>query len=75
MGDICAVERVDAGAFQMPHVMQVVTRDGAGTLRTVYLQCKVGNAGGRECWGRSPLRTPGPYREPPPPRPPPPRRT
>ncbi|XP_049643729.1 rasGAP-activating-like protein 1 [Suncus etruscus] len=40
VGDICAVERVDAGAFQLPHVMQVVTRDGAGTLRTVYLQCK-----------------------------------
>lgn len=50
MGDICAVERVDAGAFQLPHVMQVVTRDGAGTLRTVYLQCKVGSAGG---WGRT----------------------
>ncbi|XP_058387447.1 rasGAP-activating-like protein 1 [Diceros bicornis minor] len=37
---IRAVERVDEGAFQLPHVMQVVTRDGAGALRTTYLQCK-----------------------------------
>ncbi|XP_058895407.1 rasGAP-activating-like protein 1 isoform X1 [Kogia breviceps] len=35
-----AVERVDEGAFQLPHVMQVVTRDGAGALHTTYLQCK-----------------------------------
>lgn len=39
--DIRAVERVDEGAFQLPHVMQVVTRCGAGALHTVYLQCKV----------------------------------
>ena len=38
---IRAVERVDEGAFQMPHVMQVVTQDGAGALHTTYLQCKV----------------------------------
>ncbi|XP_040842888.1 rasGAP-activating-like protein 1 isoform X5 [Ochotona curzoniae] len=37
---ICAVERVDEGAFQLPHVMQVVTRDGSGPLHTTYLQCK-----------------------------------
>ncbi|ELW63722.1 RasGAP-activating-like protein 1 [Tupaia chinensis] len=37
---ICAVERVDEGAFQLPHVMQVVTQDGAGALHTTYLQCK-----------------------------------
>lgn len=38
---IRAVERVDEGAFQLPHVMQVVTQDDAGTLHTTYLQCKV----------------------------------
>lgn len=37
---IRAVERVDEGAFQLPHVMQVVTQDDAGTLHTTYLQCK-----------------------------------
>uniref|UniRef100_A0A2K6FVN3 RAS protein activator like 1 n=1 Tax=Propithecus coquereli TaxID=379532 RepID=A0A2K6FVN3_PROCO len=37
---IRAVERVDEGAFQLPHVMQVVTQDGAGPLHTAYLQCK-----------------------------------
>lgn len=37
---ICAVERVDEGAFQLPHVMQVVTQDSAGMLHTTYLQCK-----------------------------------
>ncbi|XP_008570800.1 PREDICTED: rasGAP-activating-like protein 1 isoform X2 [Galeopterus variegatus] len=37
---ICAVERVDEGAFQLPHVMQVVTQDGVGVLHTTYLQCK-----------------------------------
>ncbi|KAM6155759.1 rasGAP-activating-like protein 1 [Rhynchocyon petersi] len=37
---IRAVERVDEGAFQLSHVMQVVTQDGAGALHTVYLQCK-----------------------------------
>ncbi|XP_016012968.2 rasGAP-activating-like protein 1 isoform X1 [Rousettus aegyptiacus] len=37
---IRAVERVDEGAFQLPHVMQVVTEDGAGTRHTTYLQCK-----------------------------------
>ncbi|XP_075390161.1 rasGAP-activating-like protein 1 isoform X1 [Tenrec ecaudatus] len=37
---IRAVERVDEGAFQLPHVMQVVTQDDAGALHTDYLQCK-----------------------------------
>ncbi|XP_036295351.1 rasGAP-activating-like protein 1 [Pipistrellus kuhlii] len=37
---IRAVERVDEGAFQLPHVMQVVTQDGTGTLHTTYLQCR-----------------------------------
>uniref|UniRef100_A0A3Q2HGC5 RAS protein activator like 1 n=1 Tax=Equus caballus TaxID=9796 RepID=A0A3Q2HGC5_HORSE len=37
---IRAVERVDEGAFQLPHMMQVVTQDGAGALHTTYLQCK-----------------------------------
>ncbi|GAB1290105.1 RasGAP-activating-like protein 1 [Apodemus speciosus] len=37
---IRAVERVDEGAFQLPHVMQVVTQDGAGPSHTTYLQCK-----------------------------------
>ncbi|XP_046944157.1 rasGAP-activating-like protein 1 isoform X2 [Lynx rufus] len=37
---IRAVERVDEGAFQLPHVMQVMAQDGAGALRTTYLQCK-----------------------------------
>ncbi|KAM5311721.1 rasGAP-activating-like protein 1 isoform 1-T1 [Glossophaga mutica] len=37
---IRAVERVEEGAFQLPHVMQVVTQDGLGTLHTTYLQCK-----------------------------------
>ncbi|XP_066116606.1 rasGAP-activating-like protein 1 isoform X2 [Saccopteryx bilineata] len=37
---IRAVERVDEGAFQLPHVMQVVTQDSSGTLHTTYLQCK-----------------------------------
>ncbi|XP_068509715.1 rasGAP-activating-like protein 1 isoform X10 [Anas acuta] len=37
-----AVERVDEGTFPQPHVMQVVAQDGAGQLRTTYIQCKVG---------------------------------
>ncbi|XP_030890679.1 rasGAP-activating-like protein 1 isoform X2 [Leptonychotes weddellii] len=37
---IRAVERVDEGAFQLPHVMQVVTQDPASVLHTTYLQCK-----------------------------------
>uniref|UniRef100_G1QGZ7 RAS protein activator like 1 n=1 Tax=Nomascus leucogenys TaxID=61853 RepID=G1QGZ7_NOMLE len=37
---IRAVERVDEGAFQLPHVMQVVTQDGTGAPHTTYLQCK-----------------------------------
>ncbi|KAF6082687.1 RAS protein activator like 1 [Phyllostomus discolor] len=37
---IRAVERVEEGAFQLPHVMQVMTQDGSGTLHTTYLQCK-----------------------------------
>ncbi|XP_036908046.1 rasGAP-activating-like protein 1 isoform X2 [Sturnira hondurensis] len=37
---IRAVERVEEGAFQLPHVMQVVTQDGSGKLHTTYLQCK-----------------------------------
>uniref|UniRef100_A0A8B9CNC2 RAS protein activator like 1 n=1 Tax=Anser brachyrhynchus TaxID=132585 RepID=A0A8B9CNC2_9AVES len=36
-----AVERVDEGTFPQPHVMQVVAQDGAGQLRTTYIQCKV----------------------------------
>ncbi|XP_037672673.1 rasGAP-activating-like protein 1 isoform X3 [Choloepus didactylus] len=40
VSSIRAVERVDEGAFQLPHVMQVVTKDGAETLHTTYLQCK-----------------------------------
>lgn len=38
---IRAVERVDEGAFQLPHVMQVVSQESAGALHTTYLQCKV----------------------------------
>ncbi|XP_029777481.1 rasGAP-activating-like protein 1 [Suricata suricatta] len=37
---IRAVERVDEGAFQLPHVMQVIARDAAGALHTMYLQGK-----------------------------------
>uniref|UniRef100_A0A8B9NK56 RAS protein activator like 1 n=1 Tax=Accipiter nisus TaxID=211598 RepID=A0A8B9NK56_9AVES len=37
-----AVERVDEGTFQHPHVMQIVAQDGAGQLHTTYIQCKVG---------------------------------
>uniref|UniRef100_A0AAY4CQT2 RAS protein activator like 1 n=1 Tax=Denticeps clupeoides TaxID=299321 RepID=A0AAY4CQT2_9TELE len=37
---ICAVERVDENAFQLQNVMQVVTQDNEGQLRTMYLQCK-----------------------------------
>lgn len=44
---IRAVERVDEGAFQLPHVMQVVTQAGAGAPHTTYLQCKVRRPG----WG------------------------
>ncbi|CAD7674403.1 unnamed protein product [Nyctereutes procyonoides] len=44
---IRAVERVDEGAFQLPHVMQVVTQAGAGAPHTTYLQCKVRRQG----WG------------------------
>ncbi|KAG8504622.1 RasGAP-activating-like protein 1 [Galemys pyrenaicus] len=40
VANIRAVERVDEGAFQLPHVMQVVTRDVAGVQHTTYLQCK-----------------------------------
>ncbi|XP_063207344.1 rasGAP-activating-like protein 1 [Chroicocephalus ridibundus] len=35
-----AVERVDEGTFQHPHVMQIVAQDGAGQLHTTYIQCK-----------------------------------
>uniref|UniRef100_A0A8B9UCX3 RAS protein activator like 1 n=1 Tax=Anas zonorhyncha TaxID=75864 RepID=A0A8B9UCX3_9AVES len=41
-----AVERVDEGTFPQPHVMQVVAQDGAGQLRTTYIQCK----GTQELW-------------------------
>ncbi|XP_035196664.1 rasGAP-activating-like protein 1 isoform X2 [Oxyura jamaicensis] len=41
-----AVERVDEGTFPQPHVMQVVAQDGAGQLRTTYIQCK----GAQELW-------------------------
>ncbi|XP_064248770.1 rasGAP-activating-like protein 1 isoform X8 [Passer domesticus] len=37
---IRAVEQVDKGAFQHPHVLQVVAQDGTGQLHTTYLQCK-----------------------------------
>ncbi|KAM6403764.1 rasGAP-activating-like protein 1 [Rhynochetos jubatus] len=37
---IRAVERVDEGTFQNPHVMQVVAQDGSGQLHTTYIQCK-----------------------------------
>ncbi|XP_014821940.1 PREDICTED: rasGAP-activating-like protein 1 [Calidris pugnax] len=35
-----AVERVDEGTFQHPHVMQIVAQDGTGQLHTTYIQCK-----------------------------------
>uniref|UniRef100_A0A8D0GU01 PH domain-containing protein n=1 Tax=Sphenodon punctatus TaxID=8508 RepID=A0A8D0GU01_SPHPU len=37
---ICAVERVDENAFQQPHMMQIITQDNEGQLRTMYIQCK-----------------------------------
>ncbi|XP_074868867.1 rasGAP-activating-like protein 1 isoform X2 [Carettochelys insculpta] len=37
---ICAVERVDASAFQQPHMMQVVRQDEAARLHTMYIHCK-----------------------------------
>ncbi|XP_066418084.1 rasGAP-activating-like protein 1 isoform X2 [Molothrus aeneus] len=37
---IRAVEQVDRGTFQHPHVLQVVAQDGTGQLHTTYLQCK-----------------------------------
>ncbi|XP_066055929.1 rasGAP-activating-like protein 1 [Chamaea fasciata] len=37
---IRAVEQVDKGTFQHPHVLQVVARDDTGQLHTTYLQCK-----------------------------------
>ncbi|KAH1180244.1 rasGAP-activating-like protein 1 isoform X1 [Mauremys mutica] len=37
---ICAVERVDENAFQQPHMMQIITQDKEGQLRTMYIQCK-----------------------------------
>ncbi|XP_059719119.1 rasGAP-activating-like protein 1 isoform X6 [Haemorhous mexicanus] len=37
---IRAVEQVDRGTFQHPHVLQVVAQDGTGQLHTIYLQCK-----------------------------------
>ncbi|XP_068767601.1 rasGAP-activating-like protein 1 [Struthio camelus] len=40
---IRAAERVDESAFQHPHTMQVVAQDGAGQLRTTYIQCKSGH--------------------------------
>ncbi|KAM6052488.1 rasGAP-activating-like protein 1 isoform 2-T2 [Chlamydotis macqueenii] len=40
VGRMRAVERVDEGAFQHPHVMQIVAQDGAGQLCTTYIQCK-----------------------------------
>lgn len=62
---IRAVERVDEGAFQLPHVMQVVTQDGSGTLHTTYLQCKVrrrkdGGGGGCALSPIAPLTVPSP---------------
>ncbi|XP_064889939.1 rasGAP-activating-like protein 1 isoform X1 [Columba livia] len=35
-----AVERVDEGTFQHPHVMQIVAQDSTGELHTTYIQCK-----------------------------------
>ncbi|KAM6112024.1 rasGAP-activating-like protein 1 [Pterocles gutturalis] len=35
-----AVERVDEGTFQHPHVLQIVAQDEAGGLHTTYIQCK-----------------------------------
>ncbi|XP_064024963.1 rasGAP-activating-like protein 1 isoform X2 [Pogoniulus pusillus] len=35
-----AVERVDEGTFQHPHVMQIVAQGEAGQLHTTYIQCK-----------------------------------
>ncbi|XP_053938806.1 rasGAP-activating-like protein 1 [Cuculus canorus] len=35
-----AVERVDEGTFQHPHVLQIVAQDGEGQLSTTYIQCK-----------------------------------
>lgn len=40
---IQAVEQVDKGTFQHPHVLQVVAQDDTGQLHTTYLQCKVGD--------------------------------
>lgn len=58
---ICAVERVDEGAFQLPHVMQVMTRGAAGGLHTTYLQCKVRRRkDGAEGGPRVPSRPPPP---------------
>ncbi|XP_014109137.1 PREDICTED: rasGAP-activating-like protein 1 [Pseudopodoces humilis] len=37
---IRAVEQVDKGTFQHPHVLQVVAQDDTGQLHTTYLQCK-----------------------------------
>ncbi|XP_029115564.1 rasGAP-activating-like protein 1 [Scleropages formosus] len=37
---VCAVERVDETAFQLQHVMQVVTQEGDGQTHIMYLQCK-----------------------------------
>ncbi|XP_077456370.1 RAS protein activator like 1 [Stigmatopora argus] len=37
---VCGVERVDENAFQQQNVMQVVTKDNDGQLRTMYIQCK-----------------------------------
>ncbi|XP_068065255.1 rasGAP-activating-like protein 1 isoform X4 [Anomalospiza imberbis] len=37
---IRAVEQVDKGTFQYPHVLQVVAQDGTRQLHTTYLQCK-----------------------------------
>lgn len=40
---IRAVEQVDEGTFQHPHVLQVVAQGDTGQLHTTYLQCKVGH--------------------------------
>ena len=61
---IRAVERVDEGAFQLPHVMQVMAQDGAGALRTTYLQCKVRHR--KDGDGGCPLGPPPPLTAPPP---------
>ncbi|TRY64833.1 hypothetical protein DNTS_004424 [Danionella cerebrum] len=41
VSSVCAVERVEESAFQLQHVMQLITQDTDGESCTTYLQCKV----------------------------------